>query len=273
MTTTSATAELPRARSRGARMPRLVEAELLKLRKRRGLVLVTFALTVLPMIIAYAVLVGLHAAKPAKHGPAGGLENFSGSLYLLAQLGVVAAILIGATAGASDIGSGVFRELVVTGRSRFALFAARLPAALGLALSAVLAGFGLTALASTALAGSLEAPGVGLLVEGAGWLALVVGLALVLALGLSSAIGSRGITIGIVLGWELALMPVLLQIRTLGSLRELLPVVATDSLAPSALFEGEVALSTSVNVAVAVIAAWTLVPLAAGAWRTCKRDA
>ena len=79
MTTTSATADLPRARRRVARMPRLVNAELLKLRKRRGLVLVTFALTVLPMIIAYVVLVALHEAKPAKRGPAGGLENFSGS--------------------------------------------------------------------------------------------------------------------------------------------------------------------------------------------------
>jgi hypothetical protein len=273
MTTTSATADLPRARMRLVRVPRLVSAELLKLRKRRGLVLVTFALTVLPMIVAYTVLVALHAAEPAKHGPAGGIENFSGSLYLLAQLGVVAAILIGATAGAGDFGSGVFRELVVTGRSRFALFAARLPAALGLAVAAAWAGFALTALGSTILAGSIEAPGAALLVEGAGWLALVVGLALVLALGISSALGSRGITIGIVLGFELAVMPVLVQIRTLGSIRELLPVAASDSLAPSGLFDGEVAVPTSVSMAVAVIAAWTVVPLVAGAWRTCKRDA
>jgi hypothetical protein len=273
MTTTSATADLPRARRSAARLPRLVNAELLKLRKRRGLVLVTFALTVLPMIIAYAVLLALHAAEPARHGPAGGLENFSGSLYLLAQLGSVAAILIGATAGAGDIGSGVFRELVVTGRSRFTLFAARLPAALGLGIASAWAGFVLTALGSTILAGSLEPPGVALLLEGAGWLALVVGLALVLALGLSSALGSRGITIGIVLGWELAVMPVLLQIETLGFLRELVPVAATDALAPSDLFDGEVAVPTSVSVALAVIATWTLVPLAAGAWRTCTRDA
>jgi hypothetical protein len=255
-------------------MPRLVNAELLKLRKRRGLVLVTFALTVLPIIIAYVVLVALHAAEPAKHGPAGGLENFSGSLYMLAQLGVVAAVLIGATAGAGDIGSGVFRELVVTGRSRLALFAARLPAAFGLALAATWAGYALTAVASTALAESLEAPGAGLLIEAAAWLALVVGLALVLALSLSSALGSRSITIGIVLGLELAVMPALLQIRAaLGSLRELLPLVATDSLAPSALFDGEVAVPTSVSAAVVVAAAWTVVPLVAGAWRTCKRDA
>jgi hypothetical protein len=273
MTTTSATADLPRARKRVARIPRLVNAELLKLRKRRGLVLATFALTVLPIIVAYVVLVALHAAKPAKYGPAGGLENFSGSLYMLAQLGVVAAVLIGATAGAGDIGSGVFRELVVTGRSRLALFAARLPAAFGLALTAIWAAFALTALGSNVLAGSLEAPGAGLLIEAAAWLALVVGLALVLALGLSSALGSRSIAIGVVLGLELAVMPVLLQMRALGSLRELLPVVATDSLAPSALFDGEVVVPTSVSVAVAVVAAWTVVPLVAGAWRTCKRDA
>jgi ABC-type transport system involved in multi-copper enzyme maturation permease subunit len=254
-------------------MPRLVNAEFLKLRKRRGLVLVTLALTLLPIISAYVVLVTLHAVEPAKHGPAGGLDNFSGSLYLLAQLGVVAAILIGATAGAGDIGSGVFRELVVTGRSRFALFGARLPAAFGLALAATWAGYALTAVASTALAGSLEAPGAALLVEGAGWLALVVGLALVLALGLSSALGSRSITIGIALGLELVVMPALLQIRALGSLRELLPVAATDSLAPSALFDGQVVVPTSVSVAVVVVAAWTVVPLVAGAWRTCKRDA
>jgi hypothetical protein len=76
-----------------------------------------------------------------------------------------------------------------------------------------------------------------------------------------------------VLGLELAVMPALMQIRALGSLRELLPVGATDSLAPSALFDGEVVVPTSVSVAIVVIAAWAVVPLAAGAWRTCKRDA
>jgi hypothetical protein len=273
MNTTTATAELPRTHARSPRRPRLVIAEVLKLRKRRGLVLVTFALTVLPMIVAYIVLVILHATEPAKHGPAGGLDNFSGSMYLLTQLGVVAAILLGATAGAGDLRSGVFRELVVTGRPRLALFAARVPAGLGLAVVAVWAGFAVTAVASTVLAGSLEPPSAGLLVESAAWLALVVGLALVLALGVSSAVGSRGTTIGVVLGWQLVLLPILLQMGTLGSLRELLPVAATDRVAPSALFDGGVIVPMSLSVAIAVLAAWTIVPLAAGAWRTCTRDA
>jgi hypothetical protein len=273
MNTTTATVELPRAHSRASRRPRLVNAELLKLRKRRGLVLVTFALTILPMVVAYIVLVVLHATEPAKHGPAGGLENFSGSMYLLSQLGVVAAILLGATAGAGDLRSGVFRELVVTGRPRLALFAARVPAGLGLAVAAIWAGFAVTAVGSTVLAGSLEAPGARLLLESAAWLAIVVGLALVLALGVSSAVGSRGTTIGVVVGWQLVLMPLLLQMGTLGSSRELLPVAATERAAPSALFDGGVAVPMSLSVAIAVIAAWTIVPLAVGAWRTSTRDA
>jgi hypothetical protein len=273
MTTTAATAELRRAGARTPRKGRLSNAEFLKLRKRRGLILVTLALTVLPMIVAYAVLVAMHAANPGKHGPAGGVENFSGSMYLLVQLGIVAAILLGASAGAGDLRAGVFRELVVTGRSRLALFAARLPAGFGLALAAVWAGFTITALGSTLFAGSLEGPGVGLLVESAAWLALVVGLAFAMALGISAAVGSRGTTIGVVIGWQVVLMPLLLQMKTLGSFRELLSVAATDRLAPSALFDGEVFVPTSLSAAVAVLAVWTIVPLAVGAWRTCSRDA
>jgi hypothetical protein len=270
---TSVTAELPQARSRSHFRPRLVSAEFLKLRKRRGLVISTLALTVLPMIIGYTVLLSIHAANPAKHGPAGGLENLSGSMDMLSTLGVVAAILVGATLGAGDLGSGVFRELVVTGRSRLALFAARVPAGLGLLLPIVAAGFAITAAGSIVFAGSLDAPSASLLLGSAAWLALVTSLALVLALGVSSTIGSRGTTIGIVLGWQIVAAPVLLQIGTLGSLREGLLGAGTDRLAPAALFEGSPPVPMSTAAAVLVVVLWTIVPLAVGAWRTCTRDA
>lgn len=273
MNATTVPVELPRRRSRSAWRPRLVSAEFLKLRKRRGLVLSTLALTVVPMVIAYIVLLILHAADPAKHGPAGGLENLSGSMEILSQLGVVAAILVGSTLGAGDLGSGVFRELVVTGRSRLALYAARVPAGLALLFLLVGAGFAVTAAASTVFAGSSEIPGAGLLVSSAAWLGLVTGLALVLALGVSSLLGSRGTTIGIVLGWQLIVMPLLLPFEALGSLREGLLGAATDRLEPAALLEGGVTVPMSLAAALVVIAVWTVVPLAAGAWRTCKRDA
>jgi hypothetical protein len=273
MSTATATTELPRTLTRAPRPPRLVSAEFLKLRKRRGLVVSAFALTVVPMIVAYIVLLILHAADAAKHGPAGGLENLSGSMDILSQLSVVAAILVGSTLGASDLGSGVFRELVVTGRSRLALFAARVPAGLGLVFAVVGAAFAVTATASTVFAGSSDVPGAGLLVSSAAWLGLVTGLALVLALGVSSAVGSRGTTIGIVLGWQLIVMPLVLQIGALGSLRVGLAGAATERLEPAGLFDGGAAVPMSLAAAVAVIAAWTVVPLAAGAWRTSTRDA
>jgi hypothetical protein len=279
MNTQTITAELPRARRRPRWSPRLVSAEFLKLRKRRGLVLSALALTVVPMIIAHTVLVTLD-------GPAGGMENFQQTMGVLTLLSVVAAVLVGATLGTGDLGAGVFRELVVTGRSRFALFAARVPAGLGLLLPIVGTAFAITATASTVLAGSQEprmvhgvfnpgnvAPSVSLLAQAAGWLALVTALSFVLALGVSSLLGSRGTSIGVLLGWWLVAMPVLMNIRPLGSLREGLAVPALDRLAPAALFEGDPAVPMSLAAIAAVLLAWAVVPLAVGAWRTCTRDA
>jgi hypothetical protein len=273
MSTTTVTANLPRTRTSGNWRPRLVSAEFLKLRKRRGLVISALALTVLPMIIGYTVLLSIHAANPGKHGPAGGVENLSGSMEMLMLLSTVAAILIGATLGAGDLGSGVFRELVVTGRSRLALFAARVPAGLGLLLPIVFAGYAITATGSIVFAGSLDAPSASLLGESAAWLGLVTGLSLVLALGVSSVLGSRGTTIGIVLGWQIIAAPVLLEIGALGSLRQGLLGAATQRLEPAALFEGGTIVPMSLPAAALVIVVWTVVPLAAGAWRTYTRDA
>jgi hypothetical protein len=252
---------------------RLVSAEFLKLRKRRGLVLASLALTVLPMVVAYTVLLSIHAANPLKHGPAGGLQNFSDSMDMLTTLSGVAAILIGATLGAGDLNSGVFRELVVTGRSRLALFAVRLPAGLALVWALAGGGFAVTAIASRVFAGSLDAPSVTLIVEAAAWLALLTALSLVLALGISSAVGSRGTTIGVVLGWQLAVVPIVLHIKTLGSLREGLLGAATERLAPAALLHDHLAVPMSILAAAVVVVVWTTGLLALGAWRTATRDA
>src|SRR4029453_7832578 len=116
MSTTALTADIPRTRKRRW-SPRLAQAELLKLRKRRGLVAAVAALTILPMVIAYVVLLSMHANDSVAHGPAGGLDNFTSTMDLLTTLTVVAAVLIGATLGTGDLSAGVFRELVVTGRS------------------------------------------------------------------------------------------------------------------------------------------------------------
>lgn len=270
---------------------RLVNAEFLKLRKRRGLVIAGFVLTVLPMLAAYTTLVILHANNPGKNGPAGGMENFSGSMDVLTLLGAVAAILVGSTLGTGDLGAGVFRELVVTGRSRISLFAARVPAGLGLVLIFVGSAFAITAIASTVLAGTegphreqvgpgayeltlgYLAPSGTLLLQSAGWLALSTAVAMVLALGVASLVGSRGTSIGILMGWWLVAMPLLQSMGVLGSIRQGFAGAAIERVGPSALVPPDPAVSMSLGVAVAVLLAWTAAPLAAGAWRTATRDA
>jgi hypothetical protein len=77
--------------------PRLVRAEILKLRKRRGLLAIVAAATIGASVVAYGTLAILHAANAAHHGPAGGVLNLGHGLFVLALLGSVAAILAGAT--------------------------------------------------------------------------------------------------------------------------------------------------------------------------------
>jgi hypothetical protein len=273
MSITTISAELPRARRRLRLVPRLVSAEFLKLRKRRGLMLSALVLTAVPMIVGYTVLTIIHAVDPAEHGPAGGVENFTGSLNLLGELSVVAAIVVGATLGTGDVGAGVFRELVVTGRSRLALFAARVPAGLGVLLPFVLVAFTVAATAATLLSGSLDGPESTVLAQSLGWLVLTASASLLLALGLSSAVGSRGTSIGILLGWSLVASPLLMQIGSLGAFREGLLRTATQRFEPTAILGDGTYVPTSPAVAAAVVLAWTIVSLGIGAWRTSSRDA
>jgi ABC-2 type transport system permease protein len=245
---------------------RLVRAEFLKMRRRRGLVALATLLTLGPVVVGFTVVSILHATNPAKYGPAGGIDDLSGAMEMLTQIGVVAAMIVGATAGAGDAG-GVFRELVVTGRSRLRLFAVRIPGGLALLLPLVAAAFALAATASIVLAGSDEAPGAGLLLRYGAWLGLGTTTAYLLALGVSSTLGSRGLSIGLLLGWQLAVAPLLL---VTGVLDSVLPNAALERLDPGT---DATPVSISLTTAFVVLAAWTLAPLAAGAWRTRTRDA
>jgi hypothetical protein len=204
------------------------------------------------------------------------VKNLGDSADALTLIGSVAAVLIGAAAGAGDLGSGVFRELVVTGRSRLALFAARVPGGLGLLVPLVAIAVGIQAAATVGLSGSLAAPSAALLAKTAVWVLADVGFYFVVALGLASLLGSRTQTIAILLGWRLAVTPLLLSIKALGAGRDFLPQAAFEQLAPGGI-AGSVKQASSVamtsGTAVVVLLAWTIAALALGAWRTATRDA
>jgi hypothetical protein len=256
------------------RPPRLIRAEVLKLRKRRGLVATVSAMTIGAAVVLYGVLIALHAANPAHHGPAGGVDNLRHGVFILGALGTVAAIIVGASAGADDLNRGVFRELVVTGRSRWSLFWARVPGGLAFLLPFVAVAYALAAATSVGFAGFLAAPSTRLLVESGIFLLAHVAFAFVLALGLSSLIGSRAQTIGILLAFWLALTPLLLSIKFLGTSREAIPGAAFDRISPRAMVDtGGPHVGMSLAAAILVLLLWTGIALALGGWRTATRDA
>jgi hypothetical protein len=254
----------------------LWRADLLKLRRRRGLVAVVAAMTVGAQVVTYGILALLHWTNPATHSAAGGVENLGHGLWLINMLGGVAALVVGASAGADDLGAGVFRELVATGRSRLALFVSRIPGGLALILPFAAAAYAIAAAVSVFGAGSNTEPS-GALVLGTGlWALSSVAFWYVLGLGVASLTGSRAYSIAGLLAFRLVLGAILTSIAWLGSVRELVPAVAFEYFAPAALqrfaFFGD-PVASSGAAASAVIAAWLALALVAGAWRVATQDA
>ena len=86
---------------------RLIDAEILKLRRRRGLPTATAVLTAGAVAIYYAIVIGLHIANPSTNGTAGGSGGFDAAIGLLSLSAAIAGVLVGATAGGADIEAGV----------------------------------------------------------------------------------------------------------------------------------------------------------------------
>jgi hypothetical protein len=72
----------------------MISAELLRLRKKRGVVALALVAVLAPIVIATGYEVIKHASDPAHYGPAGGLHTFTRLLDLRGiSMGSVAAIL------------------------------------------------------------------------------------------------------------------------------------------------------------------------------------
>jgi hypothetical protein len=251
----------------------MVWAELLRLRKKRGFMALVLAVVLGPMLIAVGYNAIEHVSDPSHHGPAGGLHHYGQLLDMLGVfMGPVAAVLIGAEAGAGDLAAGVFRDNVVTGRSRLALFLARIPAALAVTFAVIALGFAVAIATTFAFAGGLPTPSASLLLQSAGWLALANGVVCVVAVGVGSLTGSRPGTITALIAWELVLSPLLVQQASLGSLRNGLLDGVLLFLKPGPM-SGAPTITMAVAVAVGVTIVWLAILPALGAWRMQTRDA
>jgi hypothetical protein len=120
----------------------MITTRFMELRKRRGLLIALIAVNIGIPVIFLTVRLISHAVDPKSFGPAGGYSIFTtivvGFMYLL---GFIVAAVVGCTAGSVDLTEGMFRHLVITGRSRLALYLARIPAGLAIVISIVAIGY------------------------------------------------------------------------------------------------------------------------------------
>ena len=267
----------------------LIGAKFLELRKRRTLMIVTVAFTVGLPVIFYAIRLLYHLGNPARYAPAGAPNAFATAGILMDEFGFIAAVMLGATAGTADLTDGMFRHLVITGRSRLALYLARIPAGLSILLSLAAAGFTVACLV-TAFLGSPQAadavtlsPGA---MIGAGlWLELDLLIGFTVGLGLGSLMGQRTVPVILLTVLDIIITPALAghALPYFLNGERLVVGVAMDQLKPAALAGGtRIGPGGSAGLQIppmptwamiTVIAGWIIGWSAIGAWRMVTRDA
>jgi ABC-type transport system involved in multi-copper enzyme maturation permease subunit len=256
-------------------------ADFLKLRKRWVTLIWSLVLTLLPLLLYFIISAAQHSSSPQEHAPAGGVNGFQDSLRILALFfGPLAAILVGSDAGAGDSTAGVFRDLVVTGRSRVALFATRVPAALALTWLIVIFAYALSIVGTFAFADGSPTPSFADVLNGFGFTLLSTGVVCAIAVGLASLTTSRPATLVALIGWQLVASPILTNISSLGSARKLVLREAIAHFSPVNLDGGGGhgparggAVTMGSATAIVVMLVWLVVFLALGAWRTRTMDA
>lgn len=249
-------------------------ADVLKVRKRRGTLIWVLVLALLPVIILFTVKAIQHSSNPVKYEPAGGTSGFTDGVRLLALFfGPLAAILIGVEAGTGDASAGVFRDLVVTGRSRLALFASRVPAALAVCWSVIVIGYGLVLLGTYAFASNLPTPDASLVLNGLGFALLATGVVCTVAVGFASLTTSKPAAITALIGWQLVASPLIASIGSLGTARDAVLSQALVHFSPVHVGDRGASVTMSQGTALLVLVLWLGIFLALGAWRTRTMDA
>jgi hypothetical protein len=120
----------------------MIATKIMELRKRRGLMITLIVLDIGFPAVFYLIRLLGHAFAPRANPPAGSGQIFTFfAAGFLPTFGFIVAATVGCTAGSRDLTEGMFRHLVVTGRSRLALYLARIPAGLAIVASLVAIGY------------------------------------------------------------------------------------------------------------------------------------
>ena len=129
---------------RGSWVPNgaMIATRFMELRRRRGLMATLVLVNIGIPAVFLTVRLLAHAFAPHSYGPAGGYDIFTAMVAgVLFIFGFIVAATLGCTAGSVDLTEGMFRHLVITGRSRLAIYLARIPAGLAIIVPLIAIGF------------------------------------------------------------------------------------------------------------------------------------
>ncbi len=251
---------------------RLIAADALKLRRRRGMLALCVSLTLGLVALMVVVAAIRHAGNPIAQPPAGGAMAYENMMFALTLMMLVVGAIIGATAGAQDAEAGVFRDLAATGRSRIALFGSRVPGAWAVVLP--IAGLAATAaaIAGLTMAGGVPTPDAAAIVAATAGVLTTGALTAAIAVGLAALTGSKASVITVMLAFNLALAPLLSNMTWLGDARQAIPTNALYRIGEGSVQGAWPGLEMGLFTAIAVVLAWAAAAFAAGAWRTRTRE-
>ncbi len=120
----------------------MIATRFMELRKRRGLMITLIVLTIGLPTLFLAIRLVLHAFAPDSYGPAGSYGVFNAlTVSVLYVFAFIAGATLGCTAGSIDLTDGMFTHLVITGRSRMALYLARIPSGLAIVVPMIAIAF------------------------------------------------------------------------------------------------------------------------------------
>ncbi len=190
-------------------------------------------------------------------------------------LGVIAAVILGSTAGSIDLQRGVLRDLVLTGKARWRIVVGRLAAALTWLVAFIAAAIGITIVIALTLAPLSETLDWAELFRIPAAFAPMLVVSLFLACGVALLVGSRGPSIAVYFGVAFLVDNILGALPKIGewwqevslgiAQEEVLTWIETGN-----EFSSE--LGRSSTTAVLVLVGWALIPFALGLVRLTRRD-
>jgi ABC-type transport system involved in multi-copper enzyme maturation permease subunit len=266
----------------------LIRTKALELRRRNVLMVVTVLFTVALPVLFYGIRLIYRLSDPTHNGPAGQPSALKSVASLMGEFGFVVAVALGATAATSELTDGMFRHLVITGRSRIALYLSRIPAGLAILLSLGAAGYAAAALATAYLGAPHTAaaptPSAGALADVGLWLELSLLIGFTVGHGLAALMGQRTVPVILLLVLQIIITPALADhsIPYFVNVERLFVGVAMDQLQPSLLAGGTHIGPTGGQFAIPPMPTWAMATVilgwiagwsAIGAWKTITRDA